>query len=134
MVLTFPVIMAPLTRARCPEHIPGENVVEYYRQRASDGGLIISEATHISVMVCYFYAMGLDHTLMLRFLGRQLYRRSRNLYTRAEASLEESHRCSAREGRLYHLPIMARMLNRLFLLGSHLANLCENRSVEQLIL
>lgn len=44
------VIMAPLTRVRSPEHIPDENVVEYYQQRASDGGLIITEATHISVM------------------------------------------------------------------------------------
>jgi N-ethylmaleimide reductase len=45
------IIMAPLTRTRSPEHIPNEDVVEYYRQRASDGGLLISEATHISVMV-----------------------------------------------------------------------------------
>lgn len=44
------IIMAPLTRVRSPEHIPDENVVEYYRQRASDGGLQITEATHISVM------------------------------------------------------------------------------------
>jgi 2,4-dienoyl-CoA reductase-like NADH-dependent reductase (Old Yellow Enzyme family) len=36
---------------RSPEHIPDDNVVEYYMQRASDGGLLISEATHISVMV-----------------------------------------------------------------------------------
>ena len=125
--------MAPLTRVRCPEHIPSENVVEYYRQRASNGGLIVSEATHISVMVCYFYAMGLDHALMPSFPGRQLLRRPRNLYTGAEASLEESHRCSAREGRVYHLPVVARMPSRLFILKSYLANLCENRSVEQLI-
>ncbi|KAL7273132.1 hypothetical protein RUND412_004029 [Rhizina undulata] len=44
------VILAPLTRVRSPEHIPGEYVAEYYKQRASDGGLLISEATHISVM------------------------------------------------------------------------------------
>ncbi|KAG0125851.1 hypothetical protein HOY82DRAFT_570891 [Tuber indicum] len=50
MDLKHRIIMAPLTRCRSPEHIPDENVVEYYRQRASDGGLIITEATNISVM------------------------------------------------------------------------------------
>lgn len=43
------VLMAPLTRGRSePGHIPGEMMVEYYRQRAG-AGLIISEATGISV-------------------------------------------------------------------------------------
>ncbi|KAI5820454.1 hypothetical protein BZA77DRAFT_78595 [Pyronema omphalodes] len=50
ITLKHRVIMAPLTRVRSPEHIPDENVLEYYKQRASDGGLIISEASHISVM------------------------------------------------------------------------------------
>ncbi|KAA8900171.1 hypothetical protein FN846DRAFT_781932 [Sphaerosporella brunnea] len=44
------VVLAPLTRVRSPEHIPDQKVVDYYAQRASDGGLLISEATHISVM------------------------------------------------------------------------------------
>ncbi|KAL7276770.1 hypothetical protein RUND412_000235 [Rhizina undulata] len=44
------VVLAPLTRVRSPEHIPTETVAEYYKQRASDGGLLITEATHISVM------------------------------------------------------------------------------------
>ncbi|KAF8534110.1 hypothetical protein BDD12DRAFT_919051 [Trichophaea hybrida] len=38
ITLKHRVIMAPLTRVRSPEHIPNENVVEYYRQRASEGG------------------------------------------------------------------------------------------------
>ncbi|KAG0641537.1 hypothetical protein HOY80DRAFT_918813 [Tuber brumale] len=50
MDLKHRIIMAPLTRCRSPQHIPDEHVVEYYRQRASEGGLIIAEATHISVM------------------------------------------------------------------------------------
>ncbi|KAL7276763.1 hypothetical protein RUND412_000228 [Rhizina undulata] len=50
MTLKHRVVLAPLTRNRSPEHIPGEIVVEHYRQRASDGGLLISEAAHISVM------------------------------------------------------------------------------------
>src|SRR5271170_3700396 len=43
--------MAPLTRSRSeqPGDIPGNLIVEYYSQRASDGGLIISEATTISI-------------------------------------------------------------------------------------
>jgi 2,4-dienoyl-CoA reductase-like NADH-dependent reductase (Old Yellow Enzyme family) len=45
------VVLAPLTRVRCGEHIPDEKVVDYYEQRATDGGLLITEATHISVMV-----------------------------------------------------------------------------------
>lgn len=43
------IVMAPLTRARCTsDHVPTEIMVEYYRQRAS-AGLIISEATGISL-------------------------------------------------------------------------------------
>jgi N-ethylmaleimide reductase len=44
------VVMAPLTRSRAqqPGDIPGDLMLEYYTQRASDGGLIITEATTIS--------------------------------------------------------------------------------------
>ncbi|WP_110656483.1 alkene reductase [Salinicola halimionae] len=41
------VLMAPLTRARTPDSVPGELQAEYYAQRANSG-LIISEATNIS--------------------------------------------------------------------------------------
>jgi N-ethylmaleimide reductase len=43
--------MAPLTRARAiqPDSVPGDLMAEYYAQRASDGGLIVSEATNISI-------------------------------------------------------------------------------------
>jgi N-ethylmaleimide reductase len=45
------VVMAPLTRSRSiqPGDIPNDLMLEYYTQRASDGGLIISEATSISI-------------------------------------------------------------------------------------
>jgi len=45
------VVMAPLTRSRAeqPGGIPGDMMVRYYSDRASDGGLIISEATNISL-------------------------------------------------------------------------------------
>jgi N-ethylmaleimide reductase len=48
--LTHRVVMAPLTRSRAdlPGDVPNDLMVEYYTQRASDGGLIIGEATTIS--------------------------------------------------------------------------------------
>ena len=44
------VVMAPLTRLRSdvPGDVPNDLMLEYYTQRASQGGLIISEATAIS--------------------------------------------------------------------------------------
>lgn len=48
--LSHRVVMAPLTRMRSePGDIPGDLMVEYYTQRASLGGLIIAEATPVSV-------------------------------------------------------------------------------------
>ena len=51
MQLKHRVIMAPLTRSRSvqPDSVPGDLMNTYYEQRASDGGLIISEATNISL-------------------------------------------------------------------------------------
>ena len=48
--LSHRVVMAPLTRmrARQPGNVPGEMNALYYGQRASVGGLIISEGTQIS--------------------------------------------------------------------------------------
>src|SRR6201996_9609807 len=45
------VIMAPLTRSRSvqPDSVPCLLMAEYYAQRASEGGLIIGEATNISI-------------------------------------------------------------------------------------
>ena len=44
------IVMAPLTRSRSvqPGGVPGDLMVEYYGQRASDGGFILGEATNIS--------------------------------------------------------------------------------------
>lgn len=51
MELEHRVVMAPLTRSRSvqPGEIPGDLMFEYYSQRASDGGLIVSEGTSISI-------------------------------------------------------------------------------------
>ncbi|MEH2484592.1 N-ethylmaleimide reductase [Bradyrhizobium sp. AZCC 2230] len=48
--LSHRIVMAPLTRMRSdPGDIPSDLMVEYYTQRASKGGLIISEATPVSI-------------------------------------------------------------------------------------
>ena len=51
MELEHRVVMAPLTRSRSvqPGDIPGDLMLQYYSQRASEGGLIISEGTSISI-------------------------------------------------------------------------------------
>jgi len=48
--LAHRIVMAPLTRMRADQQsdVPGPLMVEYYGQRASQGGLIITEATTIS--------------------------------------------------------------------------------------
>src|SRR6201997_3838611 len=48
--LSHRVVMAPLAAMRSdPGDIPSDLMVEYYSQRASKGGLIISEATPVSI-------------------------------------------------------------------------------------
>ncbi|MEI9999423.1 MAG: alkene reductase [Verrucomicrobiota bacterium] len=51
VTLSHRIVMAPLTRMRSqePGDIPNDLMVEYYGQRASRGGLIITEATTIAV-------------------------------------------------------------------------------------
>src|SRR5258708_38730428 len=51
MELEHRVVMAPLTRSRSvqPGSISGDLMLEYYSQRASEGGLIVSEGTSISI-------------------------------------------------------------------------------------
>lgn len=46
--LAHRVVMAPLTRCRAIGGIPAASTVEYYSQRATEGGLIVSEATCVS--------------------------------------------------------------------------------------
>jgi len=48
--LSHRIVMAPLTRMRSdPGDIPSDLMVEYYTQRASQGALIVSEATPVSI-------------------------------------------------------------------------------------
>ena len=51
LTLAHRVVMAPLTRMRShqPDDVPGEMMVEYYTQRASAGGFIVTEATTVAI-------------------------------------------------------------------------------------
>ncbi len=48
--LSHRVVLAPLTRMRSemPGNVPGPAIRDYYRQRATPGGLLIAEATFVS--------------------------------------------------------------------------------------
>ncbi|KAG7703160.1 hypothetical protein KL932_004530 [Ogataea haglerorum] len=52
------VVLAPLTRCRATPsngyYVPNDLLVEYYSQRATSGGLLISEASPISITACGF--------------------------------------------------------------------------------
>jgi 2,4-dienoyl-CoA reductase-like NADH-dependent reductase (Old Yellow Enzyme family) len=47
-ILEHRIAMAPLTRMRAIGGVPNDSTVEYYKQRSTKGGLIVSEATFIS--------------------------------------------------------------------------------------
>ncbi|KAL6661610.1 hypothetical protein ACP70R_000994 [Stipagrostis hirtigluma subsp. patula] len=46
--LAHRVVLAPMTRCRAPGAVPGPALAEYYAQRSTDGGLLISEGTVVS--------------------------------------------------------------------------------------
>jgi 2,4-dienoyl-CoA reductase-like NADH-dependent reductase (Old Yellow Enzyme family) len=54
MSLSHRIVMCPLTRTRCPNGFPTPRVAEYYSQRATLGGLLISEGVMPSFMVHLF--------------------------------------------------------------------------------
>ncbi|KAJ8552643.1 hypothetical protein ON010_g9903 [Phytophthora cinnamomi] len=50
------VVMAPMTRLRMGDDgVPGAVVVEFYTQRATDGGLLVTEGTNISATARGYY-------------------------------------------------------------------------------
>ncbi|OUL71205.1 alkene reductase [Paraburkholderia hospita] len=59
--LSHRVVLAPLTRMRTGQgNVPGDLMVEYYTQRASEGGLLISDATAVSPLgIAYVDAPGI---------------------------------------------------------------------------
>jgi 2,4-dienoyl-CoA reductase-like NADH-dependent reductase (Old Yellow Enzyme family) len=66
LVLPNRIVMAPMTRSKSPEGIPGADVAAYYRRRAEGGvGLIVTEGTYVPVPTAGFYP-GVPH-----FYGEQ---------------------------------------------------------------
>lgn len=61
MELKHRVVLAPLTRMRTQSgNVPGDLMVEYYAQRASEGGLLITDATAVSPLgIAYVDAPGM---------------------------------------------------------------------------
>lgn len=50
------IVMSPMTRNFCPEHVPHQGVVDYYRRRAAgEVGLIITEGTCIEQVAAHGY-------------------------------------------------------------------------------
>ena len=88
MELKHRVVMAPLTRSRSvqPGSIPGDLMLEYYSQRASHGGLIVSEAIDC---------------------GRRMVRGTRLVFGRTGCGMEENHGRRSREARIHVLPALA---------------------------
>ncbi|XP_038880749.1 12-oxophytodienoate reductase 3 isoform X2 [Benincasa hispida] len=52
--LSHRVVLAPMTRCRALNGIPGAALAEYYTQRSTDGGFLISEGTSISATAAGF--------------------------------------------------------------------------------
>jgi 2,4-dienoyl-CoA reductase-like NADH-dependent reductase (Old Yellow Enzyme family) len=70
--LTLPnrVVMAPMTRSKSPNQVPGENVAAYYRRRAEGGvGLILTEGTSPE------HPLGLERRQCAGLLRRNIARR-----------------------------------------------------------
>ncbi|KAJ6407260.1 hypothetical protein OIU84_010715 [Salix udensis] len=68
------VVLAPMTRCRALFGIPGDALVEYYTQRSTPGGLVITEGTLISPtapgwviscseLLCFLFIFQHTHTL-----------------------------------------------------------------------
>lgn len=102
LTLKHRVILAPLTRMRAGKesegvYVPNELNVEYYSQRASEGGFMLTEATPISRHVCKISVLEqFEQVMKLTFSGCWIPRSPWHLYFLADRGLEEGYRCRAR--------------------------------------
>lgn len=55
ITLSHRAVMVPMTRLRAANHVPNTLMAQYYGQRATPGGLIISEAIMVSAMAGNYY-------------------------------------------------------------------------------
>jgi hypothetical protein len=107
--LSHRVVQAPCTRMRSTKEsegvfVPNDLNVEYYSQRASAGGFMLTEATPISRYVC---SLTSQKRFPTDLLGGWISRGPRNFHQIADRGLEEGHRRSTREGCLHLLSAVA---------------------------
>lgn len=103
------VIQAPCTRMRSTKEsdgifVPNDLNVEYYSQRASDGGLMLTEATPISRLVSIYpcYTWNITNPSGCWLSGCSWY-----FHSIPDCRLEKGHRRSARQGRFDPVSTMA---------------------------
>lgn len=66
-LLQHRIVLAPLTRLRASQSVPTDLQVEYYRQRASEGGFLITEGTVITRLAGGFpFAPGIYSKEMIK--------------------------------------------------------------------
>lgn len=99
--LEHKVVLAPLTRMRAPKEsegvfVPGDLNVEYYSQRASKGGFMLTEACPISRLVSFFEVADLGGQRLTDFTGCWLSRCSWHLHAVPDRWLEAGDRCRTR--------------------------------------
>lgn len=103
------VVLAPLTRMRGTKEadgvwVPNDLMVEYYSQRASRGGFMLTEACPISRLVSLEYLLKKE----LILAGMWLSWRSWNLHFQPDCRLATCYRCHTCQRRLHLLPTVAR--------------------------
>lgn len=105
MTVNHRVVLAPMTRCRAIGGVPQESLVKHYAQRASLGGLLISEANAVSPeaygkgSVIIGFDPGLP-TCLVQSLARYLH-------DGAGEGMEKGYGCGACQGSLHLLSDLA---------------------------
>ncbi|GMP62656.1 hypothetical protein CsSME_00024663 [Camellia sinensis var. sinensis] len=83
--LSHRVVLAPMTRCRALNEIPGEALVEYYVQRSTAGGFLITEGTLISPTAAgyflFFFKRGWLFLSLRSLSGRVFFLFTKSLKT-----------------------------------------------------
>lgn len=113
------IVLAPLTRMRAEKESldPIDLMVEYYAQRASDGGLLIAEVSASGFYMAESqYDWKMTDMLSIGHVpvqgGQRISRRSGNLHSRACHTVEKGHRCCSLQRRQDLHPALPRRSNQ----------------------
>lgn len=68
VVLECRVVLAPMTRCRALNEIPNAALAEYYAQRSTPGGFLISEGTSISPTAHGYSTLFIQHSFLFIYL------------------------------------------------------------------